>query len=79
MTPYEKISYVQRQCDAMVDSGKEIPVYCPYCFHTVQPGKPPCCQLLAKCVKAIIERYKKVSEGLKEYESRSIRRNIMEN
>lgn len=77
MTPEEKLADLQRQCDAIWDSGKESPINCPYCYHTVEIGQGPCCDLLDRAIRAIIERAKAVEDGMKAYQSREIRREIM--
>lgn len=64
MTPDEKIQFIQKQCDAIWDAHKELPIDCPYCYRSVQPGEGPCCELMDKAIRAIVERARAVEEGM---------------
>lgn len=77
MTGEEKLADLQRQCDMIWEQQRQLPINCPYCYHTVQPGEGPCCHLLDKAIRAIIERAQAVDEGMKKYESRQFGREIM--
>jgi hypothetical protein len=77
LTGEQKIQFIQSQCDAMWEARREIPLDCPYCLKTVQVGDPPCCVLLDKAIRAIIERANVVDDGMRCYERREFGRAIM--
>lgn len=77
MTPEEKLASVQRQCDEMWDNGRPQDVNCPYCFRVVKVGDGPCCDLMDKAIRAIIERAAAIEVGMESYRRREFGREIM--
>jgi hypothetical protein len=79
LTPEEKLLDIQRQCDRIWETGVPQPIDCPYCYMTTPPQSlaGPCCGLMDKAIKAILERKAAVDEGMKAYERREFGREIM--
>lgn len=77
MTSDEKLQFVQSQFDEIWTEGKEKAIDCPWCYAHVEPGQPVCCMTMHRATVALIERAQIVEQGLKQFESRSFRREIM--
>lgn len=78
MTSEEKFEEVHRQCKEMWLLNKPLPIRCPYCENIVDGDDGPCCQLLDKAVRAIIERAQQVDQCMESYKRREFGRMIMD-
>lgn len=61
MTGAEKIAFVSQQI-ADVRSGESNKLFCPYCQGKNRSGETFCCDLMTKCVTAILEHEQVVNE-----------------
>lgn len=61
MLPAEKIQFVAQQI-ADVRSGEANKIFCPYCQGKNRPDEEFCCDLLTRCVKAILDHEQTMAE-----------------